>query len=273
MSARRFALSVFFAWHVLAIGLGSLASPGAVLSVGPPRNPDNDPLAAALTPTLDRVAAAVYPAAGVFDHAPLLLRRLVGDYLALTGVSQSWKMFSNPPQVDQYLRVRYYVGSREGNGQSPVRLWTATELVLPAHREDEIRLFSGYWAAFRDKAVTSALARFHGGRSADLLRPHTTSAELPDDLAPILRYYARRFEQTTLRSDERILRGEVWYGTAPMPAAGTAEDLQRTEARRRVLSEYYNGPVENHFGRPEYPVYHVAQTEADIQWLLEYFEP
>lgn len=134
-------------------------------------------------------------------------------------------------------------------------------------------MFRGYWDAFRDKAMTSALARFHEERGRDLIRPDTTSAELPDHLAPVLRYFARRFERVALRPDERILRGEVWYGTAPMPAAGETVEPGRVEERHNALRQYFQGPVENHFGRPVYPVYHAGQREADIEWVLEYFEP
>jgi hypothetical protein len=274
MTIKRFALSLLFAWHVLAVGLGSLASPGAVVPVGPPRYPENDVIAAFVTPRLDALAAAVYPAASMFDRAPLLLQQAVGNYLSLTGVSQSWKMFSNPPMVHQYLRVRYYVGPAAGAGQVTERpSWTATELVLPAHREDEVRLVRGYWDAFRDKAMTSALGRFHQSFDPKLIKPETKSAELPDHLAPILRYFARRFERTALRSDETILRSEIWYGTAPMPAPGETAEPGRVEARHDALREYYQGPVEDHFGRPVYPVYHAGQREADILWVLEYFEP
>ena len=40
-----------------------------------------------------------------------------------------------------------------------------------------------------------------------------------------------------------------------------------------VLRDYYQGPVENHFGTSAYPPYHSEQDQADIRWFLEYFEP
>lgn len=264
---------MFFVWHVFAIAVGSLGSPGAVGTVGPPRYPGNDPIAAVVTPRLDTAAAALSPLASAYGRAPARLRQTVNGYLALTGVSQSWKMFSSPPMVHQYLRMRYYIGPLSGTAEQAKPVWTATELVLPAHREDEIRLVRGYWDAFRDKAMTSALARFHGARRVDLMRAATTSAELPVHLAPVVRYFARRFARTALRPDERILRSEIWYGTAPMPHAGTRDEVVRIDERAALLQAYFEGPVENHFGRPEYPVYHAGQREADIDWVLEYFEP
>ena len=270
MSAKRWALSGLLAWHVVAITLGSLASPGAVLPVGPPRHPTSDVFAATLTPPLDVFAAWVAPIPSGLARAAGPLQGLAANYLAFTGVSQSWKMFSNAPEVYQYLRVRYYVGQR-ANGLRPE--WTATELVLPAHREDELRVFHGYWDAFRDKAMTSALQRFHTARSNKLLRGDTTSAELPDHIAPIGRYFARRFERSALRPDERVLRTEIWYGVAPMPRAGETASARQVDERHAVLREYYAGPVENHYIEASYPQYHIVETEADIDWYLEYFEP
>jgi hypothetical protein len=274
MSPKRWALSLFFVWHLVAITLGSLMSPGAMPPIPAPRHPTNDVFAAAMTPSLDRLAAMISPLPAAILRNAGPVRVLAADYLSVTGVSQSWKMFSNPPLVDQYLRVRYYVGLDRATGQNGQDAsWTATELVLPAHREDRVRLVQGYWDAFRDKAMTSALARFDSGRSDRLNEPNTKSADLPDDLAPIARYFARRFQRDVLRPDERVVRTEIWYGVAPMPRPGELPDSRRVEDRQALLRRYYEGPVENHFGTPVVPPYHSAQVEADITWYLEYFEP
>lgn len=269
MSAKHWLLSVFFVWHVTAITLGSFASPGTILPVTPAEYPENDVLAATITPRLDTIAATLEDVPTAIPQAAQPLPWFTGLYLSLTGVSQSWKMFANAPTWHQYLRVRYYVGS--STESTPA--WTATELVLPAYREDEIRILRAYWAASRDKAMTSALARFHNRRDKSLLRADTTSAELPDDLAPILRYFARRFERQALRPDERILRSEIWYGIAPMTPPRTAPNRAQIEKRLSTVRQYHDGPVEDHFRRPEYPPYHVAEQEGEIEWILEYFEP
>ena len=276
MSAKHWLLSLFFVWHVIAITLGSLASPGTLLPVTPAQYAPNDALAAAITPRLDPVAALVEHLPTAIPAATDPLPWYAGVYLSLTGVSQSWKMFANAPMVHQYLRVRYYVGNAagqgEGEGNGTTATWTATELVLPAYREDEVRLLRAYWPAFRDKAMTSALARHHNRRDKSLLRPDTTSAELPDDLAPIARYFARRFQRQTLRPDERIVRTEIWYGIARMTPPRTPPNAAQVDARMQTLYEYYNGPIQDHH-RPEYPDYYAAQREGEIEWILEYFEP
>src|ERR1041384_403871 len=101
-------------------------------------------------------------------------------------------MFSNPPHIDRYLRTRYYIETPQG------RRWTVTELVMPAHREDRIRLLQSYRDSYQDKAMEIALVGFQRARKPSLIAPATKSAELPDDLAPIGRYFARRFEQHEL---------------------------------------------------------------------------
>jgi hypothetical protein len=268
MSAKHWALSAYFVWHIVSTVLGALGASNTVPPVGASRRPPGDALAAALTPVLDEIAAVVGPVQGALTREGSPLWPFT-RYLAVTGLSQNWRMFSAPPQEHQYLRVRYYVGP---NREISNPVWTATELVLPGHREDELRLFQAYRDSFRDKAITVALSRFHGAR-ADLVRRDTASAELPDDLAPIGRYFARRFEKQALRPDERILRTEIWYGEAPMPPQGSTLDRASTDLRLAVLREYYDGPVQDHLTRPAYPVYHKSEVEADINWVLEYFEP
>ena len=106
MSAKHWALSAFFVWHVTSIALGALASPGTMLPVEAATYPPNDALAATITPYLDPVAAALEDVPAAIIEATWPLPGLTAVYRSLTGVSQSWKMFANPPQVHQYLRVR-----------------------------------------------------------------------------------------------------------------------------------------------------------------------
>jgi hypothetical protein len=70
----------------------------------------------------------------------------------------------------------------------------------------------------------------------------------------------------------RIVRTEVWFGAAPNTPPGQQRDEQVLNARRAVLLGYYEGVIEERVFVPPYPPYHAAQREADIEWLLEYFE-
>ena len=198
MSLKQWALSVFFVWHLIATVLGAFASSDEDRSVVASSQPPTDPLAAIVTPVLDRIAAAVAPLPGALARTSAPFRRMTTFYLQITGLGQNWKMFSGPPKVHRTMRVRYYVGPRGDIGGSPVNpTWFATELVEPAHREDQVRFLQSYRDSFRDKAMAIALSRFRRARDAGLIRRDTTSAELPDDLAPIARYFARRFEIET----------------------------------------------------------------------------
>ena len=58
-----------------------------------------------------------------------------------------------------------------------------------------------------------------------------------------------------------------------MQGPGAEIDRLHADARLEILRRYYQGPVEDHLGRPTYPPYHVVEEEADIAWFLEYFEP
>jgi hypothetical protein len=200
------------------------------------------------------------------------LRPVIDIYISLTGLGQRWSMFWSPPTVDQYLRVRYYIGSDGSRGSTDGPVWMATELVLPAHREDQIRTFQSFRDSYRDKAMAIALDDFYQHRPRELVRPDTTSGELPDDLAPIARYFARQFERNHLQPPERIVRTEVWYGSVSNPDRGSSLDSRVYEERRETVRSYHEAPVENHLNVPPYPPYHAGEQESDISWLLEYFE-
>lgn len=191
----------------------------------------------------------------------------VRAYISLTGQAQQWAMFSSPPHYDTYWRVRYYIQPANG------RPWIATELVGPAHREDRIRLAQSFRDSYQDKALELALDAFYKRRKPVALNPGTRPGQLPDDLAPVGRYFARRFARERLRgTDERIVRTEIWVGLADNKEMGSPIDWTALAERRAVLSEFAGGPVENRLRVPPYPPYHGVDEEVGIRWVLEYFE-
>jgi hypothetical protein len=272
MTVRRWALSAFFVWHIAATAVGAFGSASAVRPITASDRPPADALAAYLTPVFDRWAVSASSIPGAVERLSKPVRWAIDSYLLVTGLGQNWKMFSVPPRVHQYMRVRYFVGRPADTGDYQPQ-WTATELVMPAHREDVVRLLQSYRDSFRDKAMAIAHQNFVSGRKDVLLKPDTKSAELPDDLAPIARYFGRRFERRALRPGEQVVRTEVWFGTAPMRPPGSSTEDELVQARWEVLRTYYGGPVERHFGRPLIPTYRATEQEADIEWVLEYFEP
>jgi hypothetical protein len=212
------------------------------------------------------MAAAWIPVPSLIWSLTRPFRAPVDFYINIAGLSQTWSMFGNPPRWDQYVRVRYYVRPESG------REWMATQLVFPAHREDQMRLFQSFRDSYLDKAIAVAMDEFHNSRKSELIRPDTTPAELPDSLAPIGRYYARQFARRLEGTGQRIVRIEVWEGRVENPSLGAVVDPSVLAARRAALQAYYEGVVEHRLNVPPYPPYHGGEREADIEWLLEYYE-
>jgi hypothetical protein len=144
--------------------------------------------------------------------------------------------------------------------------------VLPAHREDRIRALQSFWDSPRDKAVAIALDEFDKKLAMDIDRQGHLPRELPDDLAPIGRYFGRRFERAYLKSNERLLRTEVWYAEVPNPVRGIALNPAVVEARLAALRTYYDGPARGPASSYGTLTYGSSEKEADITWRLRYFE-
>jgi hypothetical protein len=266
MSRRRL-IAIFVAWHLFAIAVAALPPPNR-LSNFPERSPADSLNAAfhGITLALDGAARAAALVESGLWWVTRPLHPAAHYYVKLTGLSQNWAMFSNPPTIDQYMRVRYYIQPPRG------RRWVATELVLPTSREDRVRMLRSFRDSYRDKAFAIALENFYSRRKNSLVAPGTRSEQLPTDLAPIARYFSREFTRTRLRAGETIVRTEVWVGTAANPALGTRLAENDRIERSVVLQGYYDGPVEQRINVPEAPPYHAGSREADITWLLEYFE-
>jgi hypothetical protein len=266
MTKRRL-IAIFLGWHLFAISVAALPPPNRLRNF-PERNRASQPNAVLyrVTLALDVIAKGTAVVERAAWRITRPAHRLVTSYLRLTGLGQTWSMFANPPTYDQYMRLRYYVSSSSG------RPWLATELVLPTNREDRVRTLQSYRDSYRDKALAVAIARFYERRKAELIAPATRPEQLPDALAPVVRYFAREFARTHLRSDERIVRTEVWHGTVPNPPFGDDADERNRLDRAVALGAYYDGPIERRINVPPYSQYHVAQPEADITWILEYYE-
>lgn len=262
---RRYLVPTLVLWHLIAIVEGAIPAPSQF------RFPERQlPTAAGAfvdrtTVALDRATRVLPPLTSAFKRVTRPIHAAAARYRALTGMGQTWNMFSNPARWDRYVRIRYYVQSADG------RLWVATELVGPAHREDRIRGFQSFRDSYRDKDLAITLNNFYSHRKPAMIRPDTRPEELPDDLAPAGRYFARRFARA-LPAGERVVRTEVWYGTASTPNLGQPIDRGALAERMSVLQDYYEGPVEQRINVPPFPAYHAGETEADIQWVLEYYE-
>jgi len=264
---RRRLLALFLAWHLFAISVAALPPPNR-LSHFPERDPSAalNPVFYRVTLALDGLARGTEFLESVAWRSTKPLHPAVTYYLRLTGLGQTWSMFANTPTTKQYMRVRYYVRPAAG------RTWVATELVWPTNREDRVRTFQSFRDSYRDKALSVAVARFYQRRKPEFIAPETKPDRLPTDLAPIARYFAREFTREHLSDGERITRTEVWVGNAPIPPLGTAPDAEAPLERAAALQTYYEGAIEQRLNVPPIPPYHAGEREADINWILEYYE-
>jgi hypothetical protein len=263
MSPFRWALSGFLVWHLLALFVRALPPPDLypVTDLAPRPAAEGTPV----TPLLDTLARGLRPVALGLARITRPVSRPANVYLNTIGFAQQWRMFSRPPTNDQYVRLQYYVGKTQPE-------WAATELVVPASPEYQARLVRSYLDSTRDKAIMVALENFQRLREPLKLRPDMRPSELPDYVAPVLRYFANRFARQRLLPGEKILRAELWYGVAPMTLAGKPNDDLLRQRRKAVIEKYYDGPVEMRGVIPSYPQYHTVEREGDILWLLDYFE-
>src|SRR5262245_61831684 len=112
MTRRQWLLSALIVWHVTAVLIQALPDPGALPVFGPAR--PGRGWTGVVTAATDAVAAAWVPGAHFLGRAMHPLRPPFDVYIRMTWQLQTWAMFSNPPRVDEYLRVRYYVRQKEG---------------------------------------------------------------------------------------------------------------------------------------------------------------
>ena len=116
-----------------------------------------------------------------------------------------------------------------------------------------------------------ALESFYRRRRPAQITPDARPDQLPDDLAPIGRYFARTFQRRYLDGrGERIVRTEVWIGSAATPAWENPSIGSKLAERMAALQAYWEGPVEQRLRVPARPPYHGLEREAGINWVLEY---
>jgi hypothetical protein len=270
MGIGRWAIASLITGHVLAIFLAALPPSELFNEAHAKLSPDTVPADRSVTGRfVDEAVRITLPATRQLARLGDWARPFVVPYQRLTGTYQIWVMFSEPTRSDRYLKTRYYIRPVAGG-----RNWTATELVWPGHREDEVRFFQGFRDSFLDKALDNSMELFYEHRDKALIRPDTRPEQLPDDYAPAARYYARRYARDARLHErgEKIVRIEVWLGNARNHELGHAIDANKRADRQDLLSQYYGGAVEQRISVPPYPPYHAGYREADIEWVLEYFE-
>jgi hypothetical protein len=269
MSPSRWLVSLFVTWHVSAMVIGAIPTSDAFPLKVEVRHPSGNVLVATLTPLLDSIAEAAMPHVMALWRASLPARAIVDPYLQGLGFNERWTMFANPPANDDYVRIRFYVGSK---GSDPRATRVVTQLIFPAHREDRVRLFQSFRDSYRDRAVATTLEHVHRGLFRAESPSPPSEAESREHYFPLARHFSRVFEQG-LRPGERVIRTEIWHGTSENLPPGRAELARARRASLMfALAEYYAGPIEEVPLSGGYPRYFDSRTEDDIVWTMEYVD-
>jgi hypothetical protein len=262
MAKSAWVIVVLSAWHMAAI---SIASIPLASDMEPPAS-ESVPtqwISRQVGPVLDDVQGAWL---GVLQASePVLgrLRRVARAYSRAIRLEQRWNMFSEPPAMDQYAHMRYYVTSGARDVMRVDR-----ELIFPAaRRDDRFRFFNVSY--YEEKALRNArqgyLRRLRNREDV------TRIAQLPRDLVPVVRYYANRYRTRNLTGNETIARAEIWLGNAPVPPPGTPES-EEVLARASALAQYYDDARPTWAAmRSRHPVGY-AEREGDITWTLMFVE-
>jgi hypothetical protein len=257
MAGRTRFLSALLLFHAIAIGVDAIPSPDGLIAVKPEvRHPANDAVAARLTPLFDRAAIEIARLEPMIYSALEPLRKVTRPYIN-AGLRQGWTMFTEIEAADHYMRLDYYVAS--AGSTTPQRI---QELVLPVGRDDRIRIGHD----FRDKAIVNLMVAFFDDQSKPGSAP-----EHPDGFRPLVRYFTSRYRSRELSDGERIVRTEVWWGSALIPPPGQSLPGTR-EARLDALTRLYGGPVPSVLGLSSPHAPGDQEQDADITWKLEFVD-
>jgi hypothetical protein len=269
MSYVRWFLSLLIVYHLAALGAAAIPEQDAVTPVVEVRHP-SDPVAATVTPLLDRAGMALTRIESVLTRASAPVRRLTRPYINAGLGPQQWQMFSTPYTEYQYVRLDYYVMS----GPDTTHERVLRELVLPADREEQIRMLH----QFRDKVILNTLETFLTGMAKAQNTSVTAKVSAEDQARllqgfdPIVDYFSSRVA-AALDPTARLARVEFWFGTAPIPARGASISDEAVAARLRILEPYRNGPAQVAVHGPVgYRQRGALERESDISWTLMYIK-
>jgi hypothetical protein len=252
MSRERWLLSLLITYHLVAIALASLPTRDAL-----DRFNETRLVRPTIVPTvLDALAAIAHDAEVATMSGASPLRLITRPYIK-AGLRQRWNMFSNPGTDDHYMRVDYYFAS--ARPEEDVRVMR--ELVFPQDDETRTRIVH----RFRDKAIFNAVETYflrgdHDSRSAN---PEALKA-----VAPVAQYFSREFVRSRLPRGNRMLRTEIWYGSAPIPFPELGTVASAPLDRVTVLERYRDTTLPAERGVLTPPAIGAMQHEADITWLL-----
>jgi hypothetical protein len=264
MSRSQRLISAFIVFQLLAITIGATQDPDGLVPPIPSDRSSLSLLGKALSPVLDRLEQPVLNLNAALWGATSWLRYITTPYLLATRQFELWNMFSRPGRNDDYICLRYYVTSE---GSSLLRVHR--ELIYPAHPEGQMRLFQSYSDSFRDKAIALALESY-----ANVLvreRKRTSEAEALEraqqKLVPVIGAFARRFNERNLGQGERLIRADLWKGSAATGPPGHVTEPGTLAARRAIL-EAYDAETDLSLLSNKLPDVGARLREVDIDWTL-----
>lgn len=248
-------LLAFAAWHVFAITVGAL--PPACAPGQDGSDEADAESSEAIVATVGAPAMALRTCRALVTGMRPVLRpveRVTGRYLRAVGLRQQWDMFSRPPRRNDFVQLRYYVQGED--------LWRSMrmerESIYPASA-DGLRLPAGRY--FEEKTIRNARQRMlRHIRDTRVIR---TRADLPNDLQPLLRYYARRY-RARLAGDRRLVRTEIWLGAAPIGGPGSRAGLGAAPMAGVMSAGGTSDVVEATSGAPV----GTREHEGDLRWTL-----
>ena len=257
-------VSAFIVFHVVALSVGATPSPAELPEPGGTSR-SLPGLRGVVTTVLDSAVATLRPFHAFLYDALAPVRPAARLYLGATGQYERWNMFSRPVQADMYVHLRYYVAAPASR-----RLRADRELVFPAHPPGRPRVLAGFADSFTDKAIDLSLQSFETRLDRARRAGHDDEEALAlagRELAPLMRFFARRYADRALPPGGRLVRVELWRGSAPMAPLGQAWSPDRIHRRYEALDAYdaatYGGLVAGHPLPPG-----TLAEDADIRWQL-----
>ena len=208
------AASLFFVIHIAAITIAAVPAPSRLLEVTGERDSADDRLSRHVRPWLDRLVPLLERGNRLAWRATAPVRPVVDKYAQSFRLSQSWRMFAQPPRSNGYVAVCADYGPSDKERRCVV--------VNPQVPPDTFKGLLAYRPGFRDKAVSNAVDTYIELKARDpLVRPATDTRFGPDVLRPVGRYFGARLARP---GEPRWV--EVWHGAVAMPRRG-----ERREAR------------------------------------------
>jgi hypothetical protein len=265
MSSTHWLISGFIAFHLLSIVVGSTPDPATLNRSSAPDRAVLTPLGRALAPVLDATTGPIRAADATLWRATAWCQPAVRLYLRVTRQYQRWNMFSRPFRKHEYIHLRYYIAT---GGSSLLRV--QRELIYPGHTGANVRLLKSFADSFRDKAMGLALDA-HAQRVRRERKNHDVGTALErsqEELIPIIRPFARHQADALLVGGDRLVRAELWRGTAPMPRPGQVLPSDTYQARQETLASYDAVSELGLIASTDLAPLGVVTYDADIEWTL-----